>query len=447
MDERDKEKAMAAMLRQKSAWPSAPASDVCPDPSILAAYIDRALSATEVERWETHFSLCARCQEQIAFMARSEPAKGAAAARARKPASSWLFDWRFLAPVGTAGAVLLVAVVLRESNLRTAGPAETRETQAKLEERREPLVSTPAIPSEAVASRAKRLQDRGREDVLKSQDRAVSAEGRAPVETAESRLALKTEPAPPAEVSRDELARRESELQKPAEGIVSAGARVAPVAPVPAPDDRAKQAQQTVVVAQAPTQVVEPAAPAAVGRHVAPQAQAVAEQKEGASQAVTAAAGAVQVPPPSKQPAKTTQESKADQKLAMSDSLRMRAGFGFRHDQVLLSTPDRMTSWLIGPDGTIRRTEDGGKTWTVQRSTTLESLLAGSAPSDKICWVAGRKGIILRTTDGQTWEKMPSPTTSDILSIQAHDASSATITAANGRVYLTRDAGLTWTLR
>ena len=49
------------------------ASD-CPDPTIIAAYQDRALQPQEVVQWESHFAECSRCRKILAVLAASAEA-------------------------------------------------------------------------------------------------------------------------------------------------------------------------------------------------------------------------------------------------------------------------------------------------------------------------------------------------------------------------------------
>ncbi len=105
----------------------------------------------------------------------------------------------------------------------------------------------------------------------------------------------------------------------------------------------------------------------------------------------------------------------------------------------------------VGPAGSLERSKDKGLTWIPQLSGVYTDLLAGSAPSGKICWVVGASGTILRTTDGGThWSKLDSPVTNDLTGIRATDATHATIwfvpDPQTGLVetYQTSDGGRTW---
>jgi photosystem II stability/assembly factor-like uncharacterized protein len=48
------------------------------------------------------------------------------------------------------------------------------------------------------------------------------------------------------------------------------------------------------------------------------------------------------------------------------------------------------------------------------------------------------------TTDGTEWKQVTPPTAADLVSVQAIDARTATVTAAGGRVFRTADSGQTW---
>lgn len=126
MAPRDDDKALDGLIR-RSLMRQPPGSD-CPEPDILAAYQDGSLDNEEIARHELHFSECSRCREQLAVMARAGAeveipvhmevaAFAKAAPTVAAPASleprarrrSWLFDWRWLAPV--AAVVVFAAVV------------------------------------------------------------------------------------------------------------------------------------------------------------------------------------------------------------------------------------------------------------------------------------------------------------------------------------------------
>jgi photosystem II stability/assembly factor-like uncharacterized protein len=122
-------------------------------------------------------------------------------------------------------------------------------------------------------------------------------------------------------------------------------------------------------------------------------------------------------------------------------------------------SPDGQTEWRFGRGGLIERTTNASaatadQKWTQQKNPLHTDLLAGSAPSATVCWIVGRAGAILRTTDGAAWKAIASPAAAardgaapDWVGVSAHDANNATITSADGRVFVTADAGQTWQLQ
>jgi photosystem II stability/assembly factor-like uncharacterized protein len=110
---------------------------------------------------------------------------------------------------------------------------------------------------------------------------------------------------------------------------------------------------------------------------------------------------------------------------------------------VLISPADHSVFWSLQNSGLIYRTNDR-KVWTPQYTGVQADLLAGMAPSATVCWAVGRKGAILLTTDGVHWEKVPSPTTSDVIGISAASKDVATIFTAGGVSYSTFDGGSNW---
>lgn len=71
-----------------------------------------------------------------------------------------------------------------------------------------------------------------------------------------------------------------------------------------------------------------------------------------------------------------------------------------------------MTGWVIGENGTILNTTDGGETWTPQTSGTVESLDAIHFIDENTGWIVGgaltsQKAPMLKTTDGgSSWQEL-----------------------------------------
>ena len=82
--------------------------------------------------------------------------------------------------------------------------------------------------------------------------------------------------------------------------------------------------------------------------------------------------------------------------------------------------------------------------WKPEYPETGARIIAGSAPSVKICWLVGENGTILRTTDGAHWKTIKPPEETDFMRVEATDALTATVTAMDGRRFSTSDGGKSW---
>jgi hypothetical protein len=160
-----------------------------------------------------------------------------------------------------------------------------------------------------------------------------------------------------------------------------------------------------------------------------------ADKSRAAAEPAASAAGAVAAaPPPQAAPAgarqafQETSANAAAQKAAPTPTFRS------------LEVAPR---WRIAGT-TVERSVDGGSTWGVVGTGVDAEWTALSSPSPAVCWVVGRRGVVLRTTDGQNFSRVAFPEITDLSVVRAADAQSATVTASDGRVFTTTDAGTTW---
>jgi len=365
----------------------------CPDPSILAAYFDRELAAAEAERWEAHFSVCARCQEQLAVLARTEPV--VADVQAAEERAGWRAFWklRWLAPLATAAAAAVLWIAIR------------------------PAPPTVAPPEATVASRQAAPATE-----LPSAKTAVEADKDAKVAEA-------------VEAGKANLADKRSVPAKPAAA--------------PAPVQQAARAPEAGVASAEKKEAEKLAAEAEAAAAHRDRAQAVvvteAAQDEMKAQRRDEAAAA---------PAEATRSKMATAELQKAVPPAAAGMMALRAPQGVAVSPDGNVLWRFGAKGLIEKSTDAGKTWNRQPSPVTVDLLSGSAPSEKVCWAIGVSGIVLRTLDGENWEKLGSPTADKVgetisasvslRSITARDSLHATITTADGQTFVTTDGGKTW---
>jgi hypothetical protein len=494
MAAREDEKAMAGLLRRSLAQDTgavAGSGESCPEPEILAAYCDRALDAEETARYDLHFSRCSHCREQLAAMARAGGV-GDAAASGDKTAGAWawLMGPRWLMPTA-AMLVALLAIAGIALHMRKAVAPANEIAMARpdaLPQANSVPVTTPApqtnsapspgaVPSSNAASYARNASH-------------TDAAG-APVAPSESTPSSELGAGlPPRTVSHANTATRGGELSRV--GVMGGLAAKSAAAPViqPQTPNPARQASPGIVrgamregnggnasgavsgsgagVAGGTvnstdqTVTVTEAAPAldaadsaklmqdkkeedsvkrdaAVSAEVAPQPNA----RKARSAATTSGAGAASAPAPA-------QSAKA-MNLAANQTMEAAALARLRQAQISsnlvnlqIQTPDPKILWMITGADAIEKSGDGGATWKLEYLETHARIIAGSAPSVKICWLVGEGGTILRTTNGAHWKSIKPPEETVFVRVEATDALTATVTTLDGRRFSTSDGGKSW---
>ena len=107
--------------------------------------------------------------------------------------------------------------------------------------------------------------------------------------------------------------------------------------------------------------------------------------------------------------------------------------------------------WRIYANGTVDRSTTEGFAWD---HVTLDSLLAfgagtafitgGTAPTRTVCWLIGKSGVVFVSTDAVHFTRLTVPEAIDLKSITASDAQHATVTASDGRTFVTENGGISW---
>jgi hypothetical protein len=394
----EKDELVARLAARHTSQDEGPGSAGCPEPELVAAYMDGGLSGDEVERCERHLAACASCRRMLAEMARgAEVLSGTRASSVVERKRMW--SWRWLVPAAATVAAAALWVVLRPAPLPSrSAPVETGQ-MARADE---------------IGARSKRASPAPRDREIPSQ---VEAKAAAPAG------------APKGQSTRG----AESGSVAPAES------RRAEKAPAPAPTLAAEQPVP-------PAQVPPAAAPAkeTLAEHMA-KAEAQKEAPKDVAQAKpvqpsaerAGVAGAVAADRMAATPTPVN-EPEATKQLARVARASVETA------PVVIRTPDPLTLWRLGPAGSIQRSTDGGHTWKPQASGITLTMLAGSAPTPLVCWAVGQKGAILRTIDGSTWEVVAAPTSLDLVAVVARGGSSATITALDGQTWVTTDGARTW---
>ena len=120
-------------------------------------------------------------------------------------------------------------------------------------------------------------------------------------------------------------------------------------------------------------------------------------------------------------------------------------------DKMLLSIFffDQLNGWIVGQDQTILHTSDGGSYWNSQSFTGPEHYFSVYFTSLLNGWIAGaanQYGVIKKTTDGgNTWTNSLIPT-SRMNSIKFVNENVGCVVGDEGRIYTTTNAGADWNL-
>ncbi|MGA8869622.1 MAG: zf-HC2 domain-containing protein [Candidatus Acidiferrales bacterium] len=436
MSSRERDDAMAGLLKRTLAG-DAGAGDDCPGPDILAAYFERSLDADETAHVELHLSECARCREQLAALGRAEEAAATQVADTprRQPRASWLWDWRWLAPV--AAVLILTAVwatrrpeFTRIAEQPTPKSAEVTPSQPALQAPpRDKQLSQPSLIAPAPSAVP---------TPTKAAPAAISREAKSQIRV-DSQIAGSPPPPKPAASSGNAVS---------AENLpFSARDLVAPntlskktVAPQKSSTERTANAASPSANESVE---IESAAPAVAPPQAAPQSgapmMAGAGRGNGAGVAGGVAAGAIALDSAKAKQQRIATNGRQDQaEILTATQEQLSASFVVR-------PPDKSVLWRIGNAGFIERSGDAGLTWSGTLPKQNAHYAAGSAPSAKVCWLVGNDGIILLTQDAANWQTIPPPTQTNFVAVAARDAWTATVTTADGRKFTTTNQGESWT--
>ena len=474
MDSRDrdrernarKEQALERLLPGALAGDAAgatPAAESCPDAELLAAFYERSLAPAEVTHWRAHFAGCRRCQLSLAALAASDPRplaekeverlgelvaeatapQGAGdspvRARPRKIKLPWFLDPRALAPMAAAAAfVAAVGLTIHTQRIATLLESQNANSQQVIvaENRGEPAPPALQMPAPSEVSRA-----------------AAPSEMKKPAKSpAPSSAMLEYAPGVTAQ-------RQEMRAESAAPAAQTAPAAYTPATPPPPPEPAPAEATDRT----ASENGAAPGENAGASGETAAAPPASAPADERSASANAPASGAATPTPTASAPTEGQAASshvRREKGVVFLKNSQADTGednfIGNAPGSFTAKSPDGQTEWRFGRGGLIERTTNvsaatADQKWTQQKSPLHADLLAGSAPSATVCWIVGRTGAILRTTDGAAWQAIPSPASAagdgvapDWVRVSARDANSATITSADGRVFVTTDAGQTW---
>ncbi len=109
---------------------------------------------------------------------------------------------------------------------------------------------------------------------------------------------------------------------------------------------------------------------------------------------------------------------------------------------------DRNSGWIVGNNGTILHTSDGGDSWNEQNSNSTENLNRVYFFDNFTGWIAGDNNLVLFTEDGgKQWSERRPSSVSDqhIIDISFADWRRGWVAGGpGGHIYYTDNSGITW---
>lgn len=429
--DQNRDKASADLLRRTLAS-SAAAAEPCPEPEILAVYSERALGADETARYELHFSQCARCRDQLARIVRAAAPTHPLSRRHRWV---WPWTWFVLTPV-TAALLFAAALLLRRPVSKFASeqrlmaietpnqppPVDEPGPQDRVQETEQPPSVKPASPP--------------------GPSRMRSATGSIQRTAPDYTGAIVSPPPRPAvapaprDKERSDSYATDLPLQSRNDMALKKSAKSAPHTPaVQTPGGGVQSGNIEQPRGQSQPVTVE--SQAATITSAEPTEQTLADNSAG-----NAGGSAAEATPKKARPVFMAAGGAA----VGSQMVTVEAPLNHSARMLLVPSPDPQVLWRISSGRDVEMSVDAGTTWRTQWRSSTAHVVAGSAPSVDTCWLVGRGGIVLLTTDANTWRTLTPPADADFESVAAVDASSATVSATDGRQFKTSDGGKHWSL-
>src|SRR5882762_7457337 len=416
---------------------TAPA-ELHPDPNLLSAFAEQALSDRERTQVLDHLARCAECRDVVALA--TPPTQPAAIVAGRDtvlvPKAPWL-SWPTLRWGALAACVVIVGTaVLMQRNLKMESAARSAPQQAKLagETLREiaPLNNTVGPVNQ---------KEEQKSDKLSIAERSATRDDAAELKRGlalPSTLAKSAKPLNGADAFPEVTNKRLG---------FSSGA-MAVTNPAPAPPRQPAELRNLPAAGRNAVDLVASSAPKETTETVEVEAmagpvkteQSPSQKDEALGKAKPSASsqyGFIFTTPPAAAPtAKALASAEAHENLR-AELYRQHADVG---------------RWTISSDGQLQHSIDSGKTWqpvAVAEKATFRALSANGPD----LWVGGPAGLLYHSTDaGGHWTQVKpiangATLTADVAALEFTDLLHGKLTTSAGEVWITIDAGQTWKIQ
>ena len=101
--------------------------------------------------------------------------------------------------------------------------------------------------------------------------------------------------------------------------------------------------------------------------------------------------------------------------------------------------------FAIDKKGVIKKTKNGGTTWTLVKTNTKLTIRAIHFPVVNIGYAVGDSGVILKTSNGgKIWKQLSSVTTKKLNSVYFSDIKNGYVIGESGTILKTSDGGESW---
>jgi photosystem II stability/assembly factor-like uncharacterized protein len=137
-------------------------------------------------------------------------------------------------------------------------------------------------------------------------------------------------------------------------------------------------------------------------------------------------------------------------KTWLQRTLKERAGGDLFQDRDLYAirfSPGGKVGWIVGENGIVMKSADGGDTWTRQKTGTEKNLFNVFPVDEQLVVAVGADGTILRTNDGgESWQVVKSPKDVSLFGVDFVDKSTGFAVGEFSTILATKDGGQSWTL-